>query len=238
MEKIVVIVVLLFVAVALVFAIRKKSLIRFLIELVTEPVEEEQAPAEQEEAGAGFFVTNTGTIVQPHLLIEILNDDGSVFFRHPVMKQDMRNEAGRVIGLLINPAGSDAKGLALHGKRRANGSFDESHLATCAALHIPVGAVRIGYDEKGFFGEVSDRDVRVFEYNGAYKRLCYGDQFEIDPEGAETKLLIGNLWLRFTVPAIPAFPGAKAFSGRASAGIGNEAEWQSSFSRRPFPKRH
>lgn len=148
-----------------------------------------------------------GTIILPDLELHQLNDDNSVFFTHEISKHDMFDEDGDMVGMPVSHPGSDCDGLILFGKKKKDGSYDEKDPSTYAALTVNTRAISIGYDEQGFYGEVTNPNARVYKVvENKTQAVPYREFFEI-ADG--TYILVGLQWLCFTTPVLPEFPGKK-----------------------------
>ena len=206
MDKITIIVVLIVLAIVLAAAISRKSVFKFIKDLELKRhvpnVKLGSVSAEEKHTDKRF-----GTILVADLEMYQLNSDGSSFYKHSITKKDMQNSQGEMVGLSISHPGAQSEGLILFGKKRKDGSYDDKDSGTYAALTVNTDSVRIGYDEKGFYGEVTNVNARVYEVIEKKTKLVpYGATFNISDK---TYLLIGNQWLYFTAPSIPAFPGAR-----------------------------
>ena len=207
MDKIIVIVVLIVLAIVLAAAISKKSVFKFIKDLNAKRripnVRLGDIPSEEND-----FDKKSGTILVADLEMHQLNADGSSFYKHSITKKDMQNSEGEMVGLSISHPGANSDGLILFGKKRKDGSYDDKDASTYAALTVNTEAVRIGYDANGFYGEVTNVNARVYEIveEKKTKLVQYGETFNISDK---TYLLIGNQWLYFTAPSLPAFPGAR-----------------------------
>lgn len=216
MDKIIIILVLAALAAVLVAAINKKSIVGFGKDLIAffgkgktkTPPPPSRTPAE-EEMTVQDPASPFGTRFITDLEIHQLNEDGTVFYLHRVSKREMRDASGVMVGLAISHPGSTCPGLILHGKK-VDGNFDMTDPATKAAMTVNSQAVQLGFDEKGFYGVVTNEDARVYVLeDGKTEKLQYDDCFHIGDIGSEKCVLIGDLWLRFVVPEPPRFPGAK-----------------------------
>ena len=211
MDKIVVVVILVVLAIVLSAAISRKSVAKFIKDLNVK----KHIPIAKISDG---FHTGTkkrsGTILVPDLELYQLNADGTIFHKHSIAKRDVYDEKGTMIGLAISHPGADCDGIVLYGKKKKDGTFDDKDPGTYAALTVNTGALRIGHDSRGFYGEVTNSNARVYiaTEDKKTKALLYGEQFDIVDS---TYILVGNQWLYFSTPSLPAFPGAK-IAGRHS----------------------
>ena len=112
-----------------------------------------------------------------------------------------------MVGISISHPGADTDGIVLHGKKRKDNTYDEKDPSTYTALTVNTDAVRIGCDDKGFYGEVTNKRATVYVGTNEkdMKEIKYGQTFDIK-DG--TYLLIGRQWLYFSKPQILGFPGA------------------------------
>lgn len=203
MDKIIFVIVLAVLAAVLVAAIKKESISEFLVNLgrkwkkptLPKSIKIEDAPG-------------TETILLPDLELHQLTDDGTSVYKHSIRRRDMCNKEGEMIGLAISHPGADHEGLHLHGEKKKDGSYDTKDPGTYAALTVNSGAIKIGYDEYGFYGQVTNQNARVYEVTSdkQTKIVPCGGQFNI-VNG--TYVLIGKQWLYFATPDLPEFPGAK-----------------------------
>ena len=136
-----------------------------------------------------------------------LRDDGSVFFEHEINESDMYNQ-NEMVGIALSHPDANSDGIKLHAKKR-NGKYDMSDSCTYNSFTVNTEAIRIGVDDTGYYGVVTNPKAKV--YTGTNENdiveVKFEDTFEIKNG---TYVLIGYQWLYFKKVDIKAtFPGAK-----------------------------
>ena len=215
MGKITTILIMVILIVVIAAAVNKKGVFEYLNQWIKKPPIPDTGRLKNQLSNKQSDIGQT--IHPPELGIIQLNADGTSFFEQYVTKKDMRDKNDVMVGLSISRPGVDCDGIRLHGKRKKDGTFDEDDPSTYAALTVNAKAVCIGYDEAGFYGEVTNPNASVYEVvgNKKTKPVAYGGHFDIN-DG--TCILIGRQWIRFKIPSLPEFPGAKiAGGGRVNA---------------------
>lgn len=208
MDKIILIIVLAVLCIVLFAALKKKNIIDVLrsgpkkIPKITFDINKKPE-------------NNGSTIIIPNLYLYQLNENGTYSAEFGLYRSLMKDETGEMVGIPISHPGANCKGITLRGKTTAKGQFDEKDPATYQALTVPTRAVVVGYDDDGFYGEVTSDKTRVYtayqEGGKTYTEYVpYGKTFDIN-DG--TYLLIGYQWLYFKLPEPLPIPGAPDTAG-------------------------
>lgn len=182
MDKLILLVVLVTIAICIALAIKGKTLPDFFSELPKPPVNPSK------------FVVPNGTVVVPDMYMRQLNQDGTTIHAFELTRR-MMHDGQDMVGVTVSHPGAKSNGIILKPQNRYNHKKDVS-------MTVNTDAIRIGYDAKGFFGEVSNPNARVYVSKEGQKPvlLKYNAQFEIQDD---TYVLIGNQWLQFSFPRVP-----------------------------------
>lgn len=182
MDKIILLVVLATIAICIALAIKGKTLPDFFSELPKPPVNPSK------------FVVPNGTVVVPDMYMCQLDQDGNTIHAFELNRR-MMHDGQDMVGITVSHPGAKSNGIILKPQNRYNQKKDVS-------MTVNTDAIRIGYDSKGFFGEVSNPNARVYVSKEGKKPVLikYNSQFEIQDN---TYVLIGNQWLQFSFPGLP-----------------------------------
>lgn len=208
MEKLILITVLVAVAIVLVFAIKGKKFKNISIPEIPDIKNLKHITGIISwPKSNGLTGDNDNTVILPALHMHQLapNKKNSLYYTHDITLDQMYS-GDKMVGVSVSHPGANSNGIKLHGKRKKDGSYDKHDKATYAALTVNTNAIKIGTDEDGFYGWVTNRNAKVYIVNENNKTVAiqYDKTFDIKDK---TCILIGHQWLYFTFPQIPSFPG-------------------------------
>ena len=221
MGKLVLIIVLAVLAIVLVAAIRGKSPSVVFMEIIKKikeifqksgksvpkpPVPEVTTPKDAYPIirhGEG-----NGTIGITILKMLQISDDAKVICEHQLLTRAFNDENDQMVGISVSRPDAENAGINLYGKLDGNKKYDMNDRDTYNAFTVNSGAITLGVDEDGFYGQVTNKNAVVYVVDdNNTEKVSYDEMFDIK-DG--THVLIGNQWLKFAIPVAPTIPKEKA----------------------------